>query len=86
MKLKFDFNLSVIKIFLPLLLISFSLLPITGIRLVIYNFLWLPFSWLIRFPPFVCSDKPLYVANTGAFLAAVIWSGFFYLIFSLKKS
>lgn len=56
-----------------------------GLLMVFYNLLYLPFTLLYLPPPFVCRDKPWYVAPAGAVLAAVVWGVLLYLVTSVRR-
>jgi len=53
-----------------------------GINLLIYNTLWIPFSYFLNFPPFTTDDKVILVAPLGALVTAIFWGFVFYLICS----
>jgi hypothetical protein len=72
------------KISIPAILLIGSPWPDIGIGFLIYNILWVPFSFFLNSPPFTYRDITSYVAPLGALVASVFWGLLFYFICSLQ--
>jgi len=83
MKICFDLRPSTLKLLVPLFLISGVLLRL-DVGLFFYQILWVPFSYFLKFWPFVDTDKPWFASLWGMLLASVVWSGIYYLVLSLR--
>jgi hypothetical protein len=84
MKLKLDFRPSIIKVLVPLLLIGGTQTGYTDFGYILYQILWVPFSYFLRIRPFVDPDRSYMTTMWGILLAAVAWSIIFYTILSVK--
>jgi hypothetical protein len=85
--LTLDLKPTAAKIAIATILIGGACLPVDDVdaAFITYQILWIPFSYFLRIAPFVASDKPWYIMQTGAVFAAVVWSALIYLLLSIKR-
>jgi hypothetical protein len=83
MKICFNWRPSIFKVLIPLFLIGGSLINL-DIGSFFYQILWVPFSYFLKFWPFIDTDKPWFASSCGIIFASVIWSIIYYLFLSLR--
>ena len=84
MKLSMDLHPSWIKVLIVIFLIAGTQIGYTDFSYILYQLLWVPFSYFLNFQPFEDPKRSYSTTMYGIVFAAVVWSGIIYLLLSVR--